>query len=519
MKKLFALILALLLCITPILTGCDTSKEPEATESPAGNKPSSPSANAPTGGGATVNTANAAVVIQEINSTDLLKAYNDLILPAEGSQQIMEVVDNIYSGMAILPAVYDIIRDIATADEYGVGMDVTRGDETGSIFAAVKDGLAYTSSLSPDNILTEGYIYLSTTEPVYFDNYDGVWEKRETSPEPAPPVDDFEPDIGVEPLAATIDTDEDEEMQAKIEKLLKDFKVPTISETDLLAKNGKLVITDGYIKNVLRENMALLLYGDASATLTQDEIDEFEAELATMFDDATLEIAVTTAADFISSVTFTFKATDETAEDAGATISIELAAADLIKKVAISADTRIEDGSVYTTSLSMELLYSGKQNTGLRFVLDGYSIDVHNHHMSEQFLISTETFTHTVQKINLDFTFNYANVGTANPKILSLSCEIVPEKQLEVTVTTLTTTYETQTTYTEVAMEPNRQSISAELLYESKTQLSFDMEFISTASSDESIIFDGTVYLGTVVGFPTDIPEIVLDTIAQDTLQ
>ena len=261
MKKLLAIILALILCLSVavVFTSCndktnndDSATEPEATEPPS--------------------PVNKEVATQAFNKIDLAT----FLSTTESSVEELQKVS-------------------ARAEA-----NLTTPDGNGSIIAAVKNGNFYVSIEEEGCDAEEMFGKIGEKNISVYALIDGVWK---TVNEVAISPEDIYAGAGVNP-----------------EELLSKIKIPALKEEHLTEKGDMLVVSNDYIYELIANNLSVV-YGDA---IPADDLEEAKAQIKEGLNEAGLEVLIATGAEEITKLAVSVKPTDTSNEFKSAYIEIAL---------------------------------------------------------------------------------------------------------------------------------------------------------------------------------------------------
>ena len=269
MKKLLAIILALILCLSvaAVFTSCNSSddKDADATDNngadatePEATEPPSP--------------VNKEVATQAFNKIDLAT----FLSTTESSLEELQKVS-------------------ARAEA-----NLTTPDGSGSIIAAVKNGNFYVSLKEEGYDAEEMFGKIGDEKISVYALIDGVWE---TVNEVAISPEDIYADAGVNP-----------------EDLISKIKIPALKEEHLTEKGDMLLVSNDYIYELVAENIAVI----AGEKIPAESLEEVKAELKAGLESAGLEILVATGAEEITKIAVSVKPADESFDFKSAKIEVAL---------------------------------------------------------------------------------------------------------------------------------------------------------------------------------------------------
>lgn len=263
MKKLLALILALILCLSAavVFSSCnktDDNNTVDATE-PEPTEPPSP-----------------------VNKEVATKAFNKIDLATFFSTTDSSLEE---------------LRKLSAKAE----LNVTLPDESGNVTAAIKDGVFYLSA-KEDSSAEGGEIFgkISEDKIVMYELINGIWET--VNEIPLNPEDMFA-QTGVAP-----------------EDFISKIKIPELKAEYLTEKGDMLLVSNDYIYELVAENIAVI----AGEEIPAESLEEVKAELKADLESAGLEILVATGAEEITKIAVSVKPTDESFDFKSAKIEVAL---------------------------------------------------------------------------------------------------------------------------------------------------------------------------------------------------
>ncbi|MBQ5634266.1 MAG: hypothetical protein IIV11_05220, partial [Clostridia bacterium] len=211
MKKLLALILALMLCIsaTVVFSSCnktdDNNTKDDATNAtePEPTEPPSP-----------------------VNKEVATKAFNKIDLATFFSTTDSSLEE---------------LRKLSAKAEF----NLTLPDDSGKVTAAIKDGVFYLSAKGDESEKEEIFGKIGEDKIVAFELIDGVWET--VNEIPLNPEDMFA-QTGVAP-----------------EDFISKIKIPELKAEHLTEKGDMLLVSNDYIYELVAENIAVIAGGEIPA--------------------------------------------------------------------------------------------------------------------------------------------------------------------------------------------------------------------------------------------------------------
>ena len=268
MKKLLALILALILCLSAaaVFTSCNdkTDDKNNATDAPNVTEPEPTEPPSP---------VNKEVATQAFNKIDLA------------------------TFLSTTDSSLEELRKLSAKAE----LNVTLPDESGNVTAAIKDGVFYLSA-KEDSSAEGGEIFgkISEDKIVMYELINGVWET--VNEIPLNP-EDMVADAGVNP-----------------EELVSKIKIPELKAEHLTEKGDMLLVSNDYVYELVAENIAVI----AGEEIPAESLEKVKAELKADLESAGLEILVATGAEEITKIAVSAKPTDESFDFKSAKIEVAL---------------------------------------------------------------------------------------------------------------------------------------------------------------------------------------------------
>ena len=268
MKKLLAIILALILCISvaAVFTSCNSSddKGADATDNngadatePEATEPPSP--------------VNKEVATQAFNKIDLAT----FLSTTESS--------------------VEELRKLSAKAEF----NLTLPDDSGKVTAAIKDGVFYLSAKEGTSEEEKIFGKISEDKIVMYTLINGVWQLVE--------------EVSFAPEDMYVDAVNPEELISKI-------KIPELKAEHLTEKGDMLLVSNDYIYELVSENIAVI----AGEEIPAESLEEVKAELKAGLESAGLEILVATGAEEITKIAVSIKPTDESFDFKSAKIEVAL---------------------------------------------------------------------------------------------------------------------------------------------------------------------------------------------------
>lgn len=423
MKKLLALILALILCLSAavVFTSCndktDDNNTVDATE-PEPTEPPSP--------------VNKEVATQAFNKIDLAT----FLSTTEGS--------------------LEELRKLSAKAE----LNVTLPDESGNVTAAIKDGVFYLSA-KEDSSAEGGEIFgkISEDKIVMYELINGVWET--VNEIPLNP-EDMVADAGVNP-----------------EELLSKIKIPELKAEHLTEKGDMLLVSNDYVYELVAENIAVI----AGEEIPAESLEEVKAELKADLESAGLEILVATGAEEITKIAVSVKPTDESFDFKSAKIEVSLTDdAKNLKSVKAEWTANVGDmdlNEVRTSKIELDTVIVENELVGAKAKAEIYDYSYEHYIEKNSVLIITKT---TVA-LDLDM----SKLAEESGKVLTLDVDHTVEAAYEVSSTidpeTYEWTHEIVKPYSVDAYKDSNVTIDASLTMNGANRADFSLK--SVASGEE----------------------------------
>lgn len=497
MKKILALIIALLLCLSTAVafTGCNKDDAPDAsnggdaqTEYPT--EPPSPT--------------NVEVATQSFNKIN--------------AATFLSVVDN----------TLEDIRALAASAE----LEVSTPDGAGSIDAAINNGNLYLGTTDIDGMTQEFFGAMGENSLKLYGLVGGNWTLIGDYSDDG--EDDLDGDIAMSPMGTI----------GELSDIFGEIKIPALTAQDLTVKNDKLLVSGEYIVKLISENISLV-YGEE---LSEEEIAEYGEDINEALKEIGFEFYLITGAEEI--VGFAFSLTPAESEYSNlVSVYAELALTDDAKalksfKLDVTSDIGFEGVEcVKTSSVDFKTILADGEFAGFELNVENYSAE-HTYNLNspdidfeesatdlpadddsdgddedddddeifEDFFtpdIYTETvvFTKTTVNAKLDLT----KLAGESGDVLKVEIDSKAEKAYEVTTSYDLTTFEETVVSEEITdlsnIERDNLSVNAAITMSgaNKATVSFSMsQYGSTVSAT------GSLAVGEAATFPT-IPDALKD--------
>ena len=435
MKKLLALILALILCLSAavVFTSCndktDDNNTVDATE-PEPTEPPSP--------------VNKEVATQAFNKIDLAT----FLSTTESS--------------------LEELRKLSAKAE----LNVNAPEESGTVTAAIKDGVFYLSA-KEDSSAEGGEIFgkISEDKIVMYELINGVWE---TVNEVAVSPEDIYADAGVNP-----------------EELISEIKIPELKAEHLTEKGDMLLVSNDYIYELIAENIAVI----AGEEIPAESLEEVKAELKADLESAGLEILVATGAEEITKIAVSAKPTDESFDFKSAKIEVSLTDdAKNLKSVKAEWTANVGDmdlNEVRTSKIELDTVIVENELVGAKATAEIYDYSYEHYIEKNSVLIITKT---TVA-LDLDM----SKLAEESGKVLTLDVDHTVEAAYEVSSTidpeTYEWTHEIVKPYSVDAYKDSNVTIDASLTMNGANRADFSLKSVT---SGEEVTMTGYLATGDI---------------------
>ena len=383
MKKLLAIILALILCLSvaAVFTSCNSSddKGADATDNngvdatePEPTEPPSP--------------VNKEVATQAFNKIDLAT----FLSTTEGS--------------------LEELRKLSAKAE----LNVTLPDESGNVTAAIKDGVFYLSA-KEDSSAEGGEIFgkISEDKIVAFELINGVWET--VNEIPLNPEDMFA-ETGVAP-----------------EDFISKIKIPELKAEHLTEKGDMLLVSNDYIYELIAENLTVI----AGEEIPETDLAEIKTEIKDSLKAAGIEVFVATGHEEITKFAISVKPTEKGEFQS---IYAEIALTDDAKNLkSVKAEWTANVGDmdlneVRTSKIELDTVIVENELVGAKAKAEIYDYSYEHYIEKNSVLIITKT---TVA-LDLDM----SKLAEESGKVLTLDVDHTVEAAYEVSSTIDPETYE-----------------------------------------------------------------------------
>ena len=383
MKKLLAIILALILCLSvaAVFTSCNSSddKGADATDNngadatePEATEPPSP--------------VNKEVATQAFNKIDLA------------------------TFLSTTDSSLEELRKLSAKAE----LNVNAPEESGTVTAAIKDGVFYLSA-KEDSSAEGGEIFgkISEDKIVAFELINGVWET--VNEIPLNPEDMFA-ETGVAP-----------------EDFISKIKIPELKAEHLTEKGDMLLVSNDYIYELIAENLTVI----AGEEIPETDLAEIKTEIKDSLKAAGIEVFVATGHEEITKFAISVKPTEKGEFQS---IYAEIALTDDAKNLkSVKAEWTANVGDmdlneVRTSKIELDTVIVENELVGAKAKAEIYDYSYEHYIEKNSVLIITKT---TVA-LDLDM----SKLAEESGKVLTLDVDHTVEAAYEVSSTIDPETYE-----------------------------------------------------------------------------
>ena len=467
MKKLLAIILALILCLSvaAVFTSCNSSddKGADATDNngadatePEATEPPSP--------------VNKEVATQAFNKIDLAT----FLSTTESSLEELQKVS-------------------ARAEA-----NLTTPEGSGSIIAAVKNGNFYVSLKEEGYDAEEMFGKIGDEKISVYALIDGVWE---TVNEVAISPEDIYADAGVNP-----------------EELISKIKIPALKEEHLTEKGDMLLVSNDYIYELVAENIAVI----AGEKIPAESLEEVKADLKEGLSEAGIEVLIATGAEEITKLAVSVKPADNSNEFKSAYIEVALTDdAKNLKSVKAEWTANVgesEMNEVRTSKIELTTVIVENELVGVKANAEIYDYDYDYSRIDTSIITPSSTadfvtdisgsingdketvvpLAHNflITKTTVSFDLDMSKLAEESGKVLTLDVDHTVEAAYEVTTTIDPETFEFAEKITKLdsvdAYKDSNVTIDASLTMNGANRADFSLK--SVASGEEVTM---TGYLAT----------------------
>ena len=257
MKKLLALILALMLCIsaTVVFASCNKTDDKNNAKDDATNATEPEPTEPPS-------PVNKEVATQAFNKIDLATFFSTTDSSLEE------------------------LRKLSAKAE----LNVNAPEESGTVTAAIKDGVFYLSAKGDESEKEEIFGKIGEDKIVAFELIDGVWET--VNEIPLNPEDMFA-QTGVAP-----------------EDFISKIKIPELKAEHLTEKGDMLLVSNDYIYELVANNIAIIY----SEEIPETDLAEVKTEIKEFLKTAGIEVFVATGHEEITKFAISVKPTEDEGE-------------------------------------------------------------------------------------------------------------------------------------------------------------------------------------------------------------
>lgn len=396
MKKLLTIILALMLCLSTavVFSACDSSSDdvdvnaPSNSEKPT-EKPTEPPS--PT---------NTEVAVKSFNKIDLAK--------------FLSVTDN---------SIEELKKASAKAE-----VNISLPDESGSLTAAIKDGVFYLAVTEEGYGTDEAFGKISEDKISIYSLVDGAWEQVE------------EIDLNASAPSASGALTNPEDIISKI-------KIPELKKEYLTEKNNMLLVSNDYIYELITNNITAI----AGEDIPEEDLEEMKASVKDSLKEAGLEVFVATGAEEITKLAISIDPAEDESEFNSAYIEIALTddakALKSIKAEWTASVGKLEMNEVRTSKIELTTILSENELVGAKVKADIYDyeydyVSIEKPEMDKtedgefddiiSSLIPTRTENILLTKTSVNAELDFSQLKTETGKVLVLDVDHVVESAYEV---------------------------------------------------------------------------------------
>ena len=257
MKKLLALILALMLCIsaTVVFASCNKTDDKNNAKDDATNATEPEPTEPPS----------------PVNKEVATKAFNKIDLA---------------TFLSTTDSSLEELRKLSAKAE----LNVNAPEESGTVTAAIKDGVFYLSAKGDESEKEEIFGKIGEDKIVAFELIEGVWET--VNEIPLNP-EDMVADTGVAP-----------------EDFISKIKIPELKAEHLTEKGDMLLVSNDYIYELIAENLAVI----AGEEIPETDLAEIKTEIKDSLKAAGIEVFVATGHEEITKFAISVKPTEDEGE-------------------------------------------------------------------------------------------------------------------------------------------------------------------------------------------------------------
>ena len=257
MKKLLALILALMLCIssTVVFASCNKTDDKNNAKDDATNATEPEPTEPPS----------------PVNKEVATKAFNKIDLA---------------TFLSTTDSSLEELRKLSAKAE----LNVNAPEESGTVTAAIKDGVFYLSAKGDESEKEEIFGKIGEDKILAFELIEGVWET--VNEIPLNPEDMFA-ETGVAP-----------------EDFISKIKIPELKAEHLTEKGDMLLVSNDYIYELIAENLAVI----AGEEIPETDLAEIKTEIKDSLKAAGIEVFVATGHEEITKLAISVKPTEDEGE-------------------------------------------------------------------------------------------------------------------------------------------------------------------------------------------------------------
>lgn len=399
MKKLLALILALMLCIsaTVVFASCNKTDDKNNAKGDATNATEPEPTEPPS----------------PVNKEVATKAFNKIDLATFFSTTDSSLEE---------------LRKLSAKAE----LNVDAPDENGTVTAAIKDGVFYLSAKGDESEKEEIFGKIGEDKIVAFELIDGVWET--VNEIPLNPEDMFA-QTGVAP-----------------EDFISKIKIPELKAEHLTEKGDMLLVSNDYIYELIANNIAIL-YGEE---IPETDLAEVKTEIKEFLKTAGIEVFVATGHEEITKFAISVKPTEDEGEFKS--LYLEIALTDDAKNLkSVKAEWTAfignpEMNEVKTSKFELNTVIAENALVGVKANAEIYDYS-YNYNMENSVAPGFEDIlgdtlesiikdTVLITKTTVAFDLDMSKLAAESGKVLTLDVDHTVEAAYEITSTLDPETFE-----------------------------------------------------------------------------
>lgn len=545
MKRSLAALLALLLCLTLCFVGCN-SEEPEATDPKPTEAPKDDNSNNNSNNNGNSNNGNNEnnepetpeepeanitkdVVINNISAIDLLELLA-AVTEGENSELVDSVVD-IYAGGSMDTA--GMMANIANQLQLqaGANLSMTQDGETYTTVVSIKDGLLYSKNSDGADYVDETYIYIGGETPVVFHKgEDGEWvitSDDETEGGNSEPEFTDNSDLVPTPYTSgEVVEDEPVDPIAMLKDLAEQVVIPELKAELLTEKDGMIIISNEYFLDIIEANAELIAGGE----LTEEELADGMASAKEGIDAFGLEVAFGGNDKAITKISVKVNPDDsqlgqEIKEDLRYVSFVAEATDDgeQFKSMELKVGTPgydYADGkdNVIETAFAIEMILDEENAfAGMKLSANVYSYSTMGDSSVNSSGLQVSNDTTEEYNTKIDILLDLTKLGEVGETVASIKSTTTLTRKADIRVEVVDNDWDNATRT--LVKEYTEAELKAEEDYQSIIDLSAKATSdtgLKIAGEVEGVTIDGDADLSAAFNFPTELPEIVENYLAEN---